>query len=517
MFPEAHLLGVDLVIPDFDYLHALGDRFAGFVLTHGHEDHIGALPYALRDLDVPLYATEFTAGLIASKGDDHPSIASARIERYTEGEPFRIGDFEIEGIPVTHSIIEACSLAVRSPAGTLIHSGDFKIDPHPIDGRAFGADRLRELGDEGVRVLLSDSTNVVQSGTSGSESNVAGYLRPAFEATPGRIVVTTFASHVHRISAVIELAAEFGRRVVPMGRSMDNVIGLARRTGHLSVGPDRFVDAKTARNMTDSELCYLVTGSQGEPRSALTRIATGESRDVKLGPADAVVFSSKVIPGNERAIGSIIDELYRGDVTVYEPRSMPLHVSGHGYRDELKTYLELVRPEHFVPVHGQIRNLVDHARLAVETGVDPAKVHRIENGDVLEIDGAVGDVAGTVSTGRVLVDGSVVGGVDDEVLRDRRNISRDGVVFVVVAVSHRTGEVVNGPEIFARGLASDKDDEEHVLDGAVRAANEQLEAMSEGARRDLDELAEELRIVVRRHLRRNLGSRPVVVPHVLEL
>lgn len=516
MFPDAQLMGIDLVIPDITYLRELGDRFRGFVLTHGHEDHLGALPYVWGEFDVPVFGTPFTAGLLRERLGDHSSLRKKKVEIFGDGDHFSLGDFDIEAIPVTHSIVDACALAIRTQGEIVIHSGDFKIDETPIDGRAFASERFRQLGDEGVKLLLSDSTNVESEGSSGSERLVRGMMEPMFAATRGRLFVATFASHIHRVAAVMSLAHQFGRKVVVMGRRMESNTALASETGHLGFPSDLLVTPRQALQLKPSEVCYLLTGSQGEPRSALSRIAFGTMNGVTPGVGDAVIFSSKVIPGNERPIGAVIDQLYRTGCEVYYPRFARAHVSGHACKEELRTMLQLVRPEFFVPVHGEYRNLEHHARLAVETGVDQHKVVRMVDGDVLEIDGHIGKRAGTVSAGRVLIDGGVVGIDEEGVLRDRRNISRDGMVLVVLAVGQQSSAILSGPEFLMRGVVMG--DEEEPDTAPLRAAVvNAIAAMPKAAVRDVDELTEEVRLAVRRYFRRTHGSRPVVVPYVVEL
>ncbi len=514
MFPEEGLLGVDRVIPDLEYLQTLGERFHGFVLTHGHEDHLGALPHVLGDLKVPVWAGTFTSALLERKLEQHPAARGTVIHHYEPRKPFRAGAFEIEGIHVTHSIVEACSLAIRSGDDTIIHTGDFKLDPTPVDGRRTDIERFRQLGDQGVRLLLSDSTNVEREGKSGSEAFVRGYLEPCFERTSGRVFVTTFASHIHRLAAVVSLCQQFGRKLAIIGRSMEANAGLATREGHLRIPGSMLVSPREAANMRPDQICYLVTGSQGEPGSALMRIAMLEMRHLQPGPGDAVIYSSKVIPGNERAIGAVIDQLYRCGVEVYYQPLMPLHVSGHAYKEELRTMLELVRPEFFVPVHGNFRNLVHHSRLAQETGVPAERCFEILDGDVLELDAQGCRRAGTVPAGRVLVDGDI-GGVDEDVIRDRRNIGREGMVVVVLSVSRQTGEILSGPEIVARGLAVEDGDES--IEEARQVVVDCIGGLSAAAIADRVEVAEQVRLAVRRHFRRTTGSRPVVVPYIAEL
>jgi len=516
MFPDAQLMGIDLVIPDVTYLRELGDRFHGFVLTHGHEDHLGALPYVWGEFDVPVFATRFTEGLLRERLGDHEALRHKKIEPFGDGDLFKVGDFDIEAIPVTHSIVDAVALAIRSQGETVIHSGDFKIDETPIDGRTFATERFRALGDEGVKLLFSDSTNVENEGKSGSERLVRGMMEPMFAATRGRVFVATFASHIHRVAAVLALAQQFGRKVVILGRRMESNTSLANQIGHLGIPGDLLVDPREALKLKPSEVCYLLTGSQGEPRSALSRIAFENMKGVVPGVGDAVIFSSKVIPGNERPIGAVIDQLYRLGCEVYYPRFARAHVSGHACKEELRTMLELVRPEYFVPVHGEFRNLVHHARLAVETGVAEHKCIRMTDGDVLEISDDGGRRAGTVTAGRVLIDGGVIGIDDESIMRDRRNISRDGMVLAVLAVAQQSGMILSGPEFLMRGVVTG--DEKMPDDEPLRrAVVDAIAAMPKAAVRDIDELTEEVRLAVRRYFRRTLGSRPVVVPYVVEL
>lgn len=516
MFPEDHMMGIDLVIPDLAYLRELGDRFKGFVITHGHEDHIGALPHVWGDFDVPVFATRFTAALIGERLADKADGRSGRLEIYGDGDCFDVAGFEIEALPVTHSIVDACSLAIRSADETVIHTGDFKIDPTPIDGRAFAIERFRALGDEGVKLLLSDSTNIENEGSSGSERLVRGWLEPMFAATRGRVFVTTFASHIHRVAAVISLAEQFGRKLAILGRRMEGNASLATGTGHLHFPPGLLIDAREASRMPPGKVCYLVTGSQGEPRSGLTRLAFLEVRDLTPGPGDAVIFSSKIIPGNDRAVGAIVNQLYRVGCDVYYPRRSQAHVSGHAYRDELATMIELVRPEFFVPVHGEYRNLLHHAHLAADCGVAAENCIRLLDGDVLEIDGRGARKNGAVTTGRLLIDGEVIGSLDEAVIRDRRNISKDGMVMVVFGVARQSGVILSGPEFVMRGVAGSESEpiDEAALGRAVAAT---VAAMPRAAVADREELQEEVRLAVRRYFRRVRGSRPVVVPYVMEL
>lgn len=516
MFPEDHMMGIDRVIPDFSYLYELGDRLKAFVLTHGHEDHIGALPYALPDLPVPVFATRFTAALLRRKLEEYPAARSTSIEVYEPGASWQLGGLTVEGLKVTHSIVDACGLAVRAGDDLVVHTGDFKLDPTPVDDQPSDLDRFRELGEEGVRLLLSDSTNVEVPGSSKSEAEVPGYLRDIFEKTRGRVFVTTFASHIHRLQTVVALCAEFKRNVAFLGRSMEANASLATTTGHLHVPSDLLMSARDLQKLPPDRACFVVTGSQGEPGSAMSRIAMLEMRDLQAGPDDAVIFSSRVIPGNDRAIGAVVDQLYHCGAEIYDSRIAPVHVSGHACREELRTMLELVHPECFVPLHGDFRNLVHHRRLAIETGVAADSCFCLVDGQVLEVhaDGAArGDA---VPVGRVFIDGTGVGDVDETVVRDRRHISADGVVMVILAVSRQSGEIVTGPDFVVRGLGS-PDEEASDFEGARRAVVTRVEGMTPAAVADPAELREEVRLAARRYFRKTLGRRPVVVPYIMEL
>ncbi len=516
MFPEDHMLGVDRVIPDLSYLHDLGSRLKAVVLTHGHEDHIGALPYFLTDMDLPVFATRFTAELLREKLSEFPDASGSDIREYEAGKPWRIGSFDVEGVHVTHSFVDACALAISVGGYTVVHSGDFKLDPTPIDGWTSGMDRLRELGDAGVKLLFSDSTNVERPGPTPSEREVRGYLDPLFAGAKGRVFVTTFASHIHRIAAIVSLCQEYGRRLVIRGRSLETNVSIATRTGHLSIPHEMLVSSREAKSLPRDEVCYLLTGCQGEPRSALSRVALEQVGDLKAGAGDTVIFSSTIIPGNDSAVSALINQFFKCGAEVYYRGVADVHVSGHGNRGDLRQLLECVRPEFFVPVHGEYRNLLHHARLARETGVAEENCHCLLSGDVLEIDEQGARRNGGVTVGRILVDGATIGDVDESVLRDRRHISQDGVVMVILAVSQKTGEVLSGPDLVARGLAPAAAEEEGFPE-AQKAVVDCVRSMSPAAVSDVAELQEEVRLAVRRYFRKEHGARPVVVPYIVEL
>ena len=514
MFPELHMLGIDLVIPDLTYLEALGDRFLGFVLTHGHEDHLGALPYVLRDLRVPVYAPPMAAGLLTEKIREHN--LPVRLETMRPRQPWDMGPFTIEMVHMTHSIVDAVALAIRTPLGTVIHSGDFKLDQTPIDGAASDLACLAAHAAGGVLLLLSDSTNSERPGHTPSERVIRGNLDRVFSDTPGKVLFSTFSSHIHRITQVLELSQRHGRRVVTVGRSLHTSIKVASQLGHLEYPPSLFAEVNELRDLDPREVTLLITGSQGEPLSALVRIAVGDHKQVKLAPDDAVVLSSRIIPGNERSIGNMINHMSRRGATIHHSGTSHVHVSGHASQEELKLLLRLVRPRYFVPVHGEYRHLVQHRALAHEVGVAPDATFLLEDGHVLEIDAAGARVAPPVRAGRVFVDGKGVGDVEDVVLRDRRHLSSDGLVLVVLAIDQQSGEVIAGPDLVSRGFIFEENGQEY-LERAKAVVLETLQEVTSESRSDSMEVKEEVRKALKRFFARTLERRPVIVPVIMEM
>ena len=423
MFPDAYMLGVDRVIPDLTYLREMGDRFLGFVMTHGHEDHIGALPYVLRELQVPIYATPLAAGLVKERLREHEDLGHVRVEIVKPRQRWEMGPFEIEPIHMTHSIIDAVALAIRTPLGIVIHTGDFKLDPTPIDDATSDLDRLAEYSQEGVLLLLGDSTNAEVPGRTPSERSVHGDLDRIFRETNGRVFFSTFSSHIHRLTQVMELSQRHGRRIALLGRSMNTNIRIATELGYLEYPPSLFVENGELRNLPRDKVTYLITGSQAEPTSALIRIAEGDNRQVRMESGDAVILSARVIPGNERPISNLINHIYRRGAHVHHSRNADVHTSGHASQDELADILKLVRPRYFVPVHGEYRHMVEHRRLAIRTGMSEEATFLVENGNVLEIDAEGARMSEPVAAGRVFVDGKGIGDVEKAVLRDRRHLS----------------------------------------------------------------------------------------------
>jgi ribonuclease J len=512
MFPDAEMLGVDVVIPDLTYLRSLGPRFRGIFLTHGHEDHIGALPYVLPEMAVPVYGTPLTLGFVDDRLGQHE--LDGDLQRYGT-TPVRVGPFEIEPFAMTHSIPDAVGLAIRTPVGTVIHTGDFKIDQTPVDGRLPDLGRLAELAGEGVVLLMSDSTNVEHAGVTPSERTVGTQLETIFREATGRIVVTTFSSHIHRMQQVLDLAVRFGRRVGLVGRSLVSHAGIARDLGLLHVPEGLVVDLGIARDLPRDQVVLITAGSQAEAASALVRIAMDAHPKVGLDPGDTVVLSSRIIPGNERPIANLVNHLYRRGAIVHYGRTAPIHVSGHASQEELKLVLNLVRPRHFVPVHGEFRHLVRHQRLATEVGVAEAGCHLLEDGDVLELTDTGARHAERVAAGRVFVDGKGVGDVEGVVLRDRRHLSEGGFVLAVLAIAQHSGDVIAGPDLITRGVVAEEASAE-VIEGARSAVLQALAAINSESRTDTAEVKEEVRKALRRYFKR-LDRRPVILPFVHEM
>ena len=512
MFPDAEMLGVDVVIPDLTYLRGLGDRFRGIFLTHGHEDHIGALPYVLPDMGVPVYGTPLTLGFVDDRLGQHE--LDGDLQRYGS-TPVSVGPFTVEPFAMTHSIPDAVGLAIRTPVGTVIHTGDFKIDQTPVDGRLPDLGRMAELANEGVLLLMSDSTNVEHAGVTASERTVGTQLEAIFREATGRIVVTTFSSHIHRMQQVLDLAVKFGRRVALVGRSLISHTSIARDLGLLQVPDGLFVDLGIARDLPRGQVVLLTAGSQAEAASALMRIAMDAHPKVGLAAGDTVVLSSRIIPGNERPIANLVNHLYRRGAIVHYGRTAPIHVSGHASQEELKLVLNLVRPQHFVPVHGEYRHLVRHQRLAAEVGVAEAGCHLLEDGDVLELTDVGAQRAGRVAAGRVFVDGKGVGEVEGVVLRDRRHLSEGGFVLAVLAIAEHSGDVIAGPDLITRGVVAEEASAE-VMERARAEVLQALAAVSPELRTDTAEVKEEVRKALRRYFKR-LDRRPVILPFVLEM
>lgn len=517
MFPEDKMLGIDIVIPDFSYLRQNRDRLRALILTHGHEDHIGAIPFLLREFDVPIYGTGLTLALLQEKLKEHHLLERTVLVRVEARESVVIGPFTVEFIQVCHSIPDGVGLAIRTPAGVLIHSGDFKIDQTPVDGKRLDLARFGAYGEEGVLALFSDSTNVERAGYTLSEKKVGATLRDVFKECGGRIIVAVFASNLHRIQQVIHLAGEFNRKVLLNGKSMVANVRIAREMGYLDFPREWETSLHELPRLPDTGVLMLTTGSQGEPMSALSRMAFNDHRKLKVKPGDTVVLSSKFIPGNERTIQRIINHLYRQGAEVIYEQVREIHVSGHAYREELKTLINVVRPRYFIPIHGEYRHLVKHCQLAAKTGVIPENCLLVENGSVLRFTREAALVEDRVETGRVLVDGKGVGDVEGLVLRDRRHLSEDGLVIATLVIDRESREILSGPDILSRGFIHEGTKPE-ILDEAKCVVFEVLDRLlSRDFQMDEMDLQNEIRRELKRFFIHTLDRHPVIYPIVVDL
>ena len=519
MFPESDLPGVDLIIPDFAYLESRRGQVKALVLTHGHEDHIGAVPYVLPLVDGPIYGTPLTLGFVGRKLEEHEIDHPHGQVAVKPRDVITVGPFTLEFIRVTHSMPDCVGVAIRTPQGVLLHTGDFKVDQTPLDGEAFDLHRFAQLGAEGVLALFCDSTNIDRRGYTGSETDVVDAFEEIFTSTEGRIVVATFSSSLYRLQIVVDLAAQFDRKVAFVGRGMIENSAIAQKLGHLHLPTGVVIKDSDVSIYRPEDVVCLATGSQGEPNAALSRIAIDDHRHVKIEAGDRVVISARAIPGNEKAIGRVMNHVARRDVECITESSKHVHVSGHGSEEELKLVLSLVRPQFFVPVHGEYRQLSRHAHIArvVTDGLpSPVKVITAENGDVIRFDRDGGRVADKTPTGRVLIDGTRVGEVDDEVLRDRRHIGIDGIVMPVVVINQKTGVIEGIPELIARGFVTDQDSAALLSEGAVVLARAVDECGVE-ERTDPGLMKERIRTEVRKFLRKRTGRRPMVLPVVMEI
>jgi ribonuclease J len=516
MFPDPELLGVDRIIPDLSYVHQKG-RVSALVLTHGHEDHIGAVPHVAPLVDGPIYATPLTLALVEPKLREH-GLDEVRLAPVKPRDRVTIGPFTIEFIRVTHSMPDCVALAIHTPVGTIVHTGDFKIDQTPIDGEHFDVHRFAQLGAEGVLALFADSTNIDRRGFTGSELEVVEAFEEIFTSATGRLIVAAFASSIYRMQILVDLAAQFDRKVAFLGRGMIENSQIAQRLGYLRIPPGTQIrDSEVASYPVQDVLC-LTTGSQGEPMSALSRLAIDDHRYVKISPDDTVVLSARAIPGNEKAIGRVINHISRRGAEVVHEGIKHVHVSGHGSEEELKLMLSLVRPRYFVPIHGEFRQLSRHARVAqrVSAGREPKpEVLLAENGDIIRVDDQGARLDGKAPVGRILIDGTLTGEVHDEVLRDRRHLAEDGLVVPVVAINKQTGALEGVPDIITRGFVM-QNSQALLADGA-RVLSEVVEQASVEERTDQGLIKEKLRLELRRFFRKRSGRRPMVLPVIMEI
>jgi len=515
MFPEPELFGVDLVIPDLDVLDPYRGRIRALVLTHGHEDHIGAVAHVIDRVDGPVYGTRFTLALVQPKLEEHGIDAAGRLVPVAPHESVTVGPFRIEFLRVTHSMPDCVAVAVHTPAGTIVHTGDFKIDQTPVDDEPFDFHRFAALGAAGVLALFSDSTNADRRGYTGSERDVIQGFEEIFSSATGKIVVTAFSTSVYRLQLLVDLAEQFDRKVAFVGRGMQQTSQIADRLGYLTIPPGLQIRDADVREYPSQDVVCLCTGSQGEPLAALPRIAIDDHKHVRLDPGDVVVFSARVIPGNEKSVGRVMNHVARRGAEVVADGQKAVHVSGHASEEELKLLLSLVKPKFFVPIHGEYRQLSRHAHMATLVCPD-ATVLMAEDGDVLRFEGGEARIADRLEAGRVLIDGTRTGEIGDEVLRDRRHLAGDGLVVPVVAINRQTGALERVPELITRGLATDTRHDDVLRDAPSMLARAIEDAPRE-ERTDPGLLKERIRVEIQRMFRKRAGRRPLVLPVVMEV
>lgn len=514
-FPEDDMLGVDLVIPDISYLERNKEKIKGMVITHGHEDHIGAIPYFLKQINVPIYATKLTAGLIRNKLEEHKLLRSTKLKIVNQGDKINLGKMKVEFIRSCHSIPDSVALAIHTPAGVIVHTGDFKIDYTPIDNERMDFGRLAELGNKGVLALLSDSTNSERKGYTMSESTVGEVFDKLFLNCSKRIVVATFASNIHRIQQIVNSAVKYNRKVSVCGRSMINVIKTAMELGYIDVPDNTFIDIDMIKDYTDEQLVILTTGSQGEAMSALTRMASGEHRKVEITPNDLIIISANPIPGNEKYVSKVIDDLMQIGAEVVYSSLADIHVSGHACQEEQKLMLSLIRPKYFLPVHGEYRQLMAHAKTAVSVGIPPENIFIMNNGRVMEISENSAKMVGTVQSGRVLVDGLGVGDVGSIVLRDRQHLSQDGLIIVVITMD-QNGEIVSGPEIISRGFVYVRESE-NLMDDVKKTVQRELDKCANKGIKDWSGIKSNLKDGLRDYIFAKTKRNPMILPIITEV
>ncbi|MDR3748329.1 MAG: ribonuclease J [Acidobacteriota bacterium] len=519
MFPEAELLGVDIVVPDIAYLIENRDHVRGIILTHGHEDHIGALPYILSDLNVPVYGTEFTLAYVEGKLEEHGLLDDVVLNEIQAGERFKIGPFTVNPIQVTHSLVDCVALAIHTPIGVIIHTGDFKVDPTPTDNRLFDLHSFAEYGKEGVLALFQDSTNVERRGYTPSERAVRARFQEIFARAERRLFISCFSSSIHRIKLAIDEAFEAGRKVSLVGRSMMESTEIAQDLGYIEIPEGVLIHPSQIRDFPPEKVCVLISGTQGEPMSALSRAAVDNHKHARIQPGDTVVLSSRIIPGNEKAIYRVVDHLFRRDAhVIYDDGSQPpVHVSGHASQEELKLIINLVKPRYFIPIHGEYRQLKLHAELAGAMHGSVGQVMMIESGDVLEFDEMGARKAGRIAIGRICIDSNSMGDVvEDLVIKDRRHLSEDGIVLPIIAINKLTGRVESTPEIVMRGFAASTN-EDGFLEQARTTVMNTLEASSDEEKGDYGMIKEKIRQDLKRFIVKNTSRRPLIMPVILEI
>lgn len=516
-FPDQDMLGVDLVLPDFTYVERNADRIRGIVITHGHEDHIGGLPYLLKVLNVPVYGTKLTIGLIQGKLREHGLLNSASLNVIKPGDVITLGGFTVEAIHVNHSIPDALGLAIRCEGGTIVHTGDFKIDTTPIDGGMMDLGRLAEIGQEGVLCLMSDSTNAERPGFTESERKVGESFETLFrKAGNNRIIVATFSSNIHRVQQIMNVAASLGRKVALVGRSLENVVSISAELGYLNIPEGIVIDINMINRYPADKLVIITTGSQGEPMSALTRMAFSDHRKVEIHPNDYVIISATPIPGNEKTVSRVVNELMKLGADVVYEKMYEVHVSGHACQEELKMIMGIVKPKYFIPVHGELKHLRKHAGLALSMGIPKENILIADNGRVAEISKKALRCTSTVPAGRVFVDGYGVGDVGSVVLRDRKHLAQDGLVIVAVCIDRESGMIVSGPDVVTRGFVYVKESEE-LINAAREVGVEAIEAQTDGGYFDWNSIKASLRDEISHLMYERTKRSPMILPVIMEV
>lgn len=515
-FPDDDMLGVDIVIPDVTYLVRNKNKIKGLFITHGHEDHIGAIPYVLKQVNMPIYATRLTAKLIEHKLEEHRLLRTTKLNIVEQGQIINAGKMSVEFIRSSHSIPDACMLAIHTPAGVVVHTGDFKVDYTPIDGQIIDFARLAELGSKGVLALLADSTNSERKGFTLSEKSIGPVFDSLFEGCKKRIVVATFASNVHRVQQIVNSAVKFGRKIAVSGRSMINMINSARELNYIDAPDNLFIDIDNIKNYTDEQLVIMTTGSQGETMSALTRMANGEHRKVNLTGNDLVIISATPIPGNEKSVSKVINQLMKIGCEVVYSSLADVHVSGHACQEEQKLILSLVKPKYFLPVHGEFRQLMAHRDTAIEMGIDKNNIFITSNGRVLEVNETEAKFTTSVPSGKVMVDGLGVGDVGSVVLRDRQHLSQDGLIVIVMSMDGQTGEIVSGPDVISRGFVYVRESE-NLMDDVKSFIKEEIDNMVEKHIRDWSTIKSTLKDDVRDFIFNMTKRNPMILPIIMEV
>ena len=516
MFPEDYMLGVDYVIPDMSYIKENKSKILGIVLTHAHEDHIGALPYLLKVVNVPIFGTPFTLGIVGHKLEEQGLLQSSALHEISPREKLKLGNFELEFIRVSHSAADGVGMSIKTPFGLVVHTGDFKISHSSIDGMTTDVSRFAQWGEEGVLALLSDSTNVEKEGYTISEQEVGETLIRIATGRKGRIIIGLFASSITRIQQVVDIAEKLNRKIIFNGRSIETSVNIAKNLGYIRVPAGMEIYIDQVNEFADDEIVIVTTGSQGEPMAALARMSSGNHKQIKIKKEDTVILSSKFIPGNEKAIAKIINDLYRRGADVIYEKISAIHVSGHAFQEELKLMINLTRPKYFIPIHGEYRHLILHSRLAEQVGISKENVLLAENGQVIEFDENRGSVGDSVMTGRVLIDGKGVGDVGRSVLKERRDLSEDGIVVVNMVVDEETGIVVYGPEMVSRGFVFETETG-HLLEDAKCIILEVIEEVGPDVPGRVDKIRSKIQVALRKHFYFTIRRRPIILPLILEI